>query len=117
YQVTRCNFQTCQNYTTTEPVTVAYYSGDFNGDGLTDVIAVEEHTNDIECDWNGFYCDYNQYQTRYKKTHFINLDRRITTNFANESGLLEDFCSAGKIFVADVTGNGKSNLVHFVRDQ
>uniref|UniRef100_UPI0040487CF7 FG-GAP repeat domain-containing protein n=1 Tax=Mariniflexile sp. TaxID=1979402 RepID=UPI0040487CF7 len=70
-------------------------SGDFNGDGLTDVIAID----------NG--CSS-------KKVYFVDLKRDNTTNFLTYSGdLLAILTSTSKVEVADVNGDGKSDFMVF----
>ncbi|MBL7868456.1 MAG: VCBS repeat-containing protein [Flavobacterium lindanitolerans] len=70
-----------------------YYSGDFDGDGLTDMISVNQGGS---------------------SSYFVSLDPRLTTNYVNNSGTLSELIVAGdKVFVADFDGDGKSDLYHF----
>ncbi|PZR20234.1 MAG: hypothetical protein DI539_11520, partial [Flavobacterium psychrophilum] len=70
-----------------------YYSGDFNGDGLTDVVAVVKATGQI---------------------FFINLDKTITSTFSNPAGYLTEVIgSSDRVIVGDHDGDGKSELIHF----
>lgn len=79
-----------------------YYSGDFNGDGLTDVVAIDLPHKDSSCEY-----DFTAIVT------FINLDRRVTSNFVHTSGsLLTKINSNDKIYTADFNGDGKTDLVH-----
>lgn len=74
-----------------------YISGDFNGDGLTDVMAIE---------WGaGLW-----------KTYFIDLDRRKTTNFMNYVGDNGGFGSTKILNTADVNGDGKTDLLVFTKE-
>jgi RHS repeat-associated protein len=68
------------------------FSGDFNGDGLTDFIILDK-TNYLAT-----------------KTQFINLDKRIETNFDNNAG---EISNSGITKVADVNGDGKTDLIFF----
>ena len=86
-----------------------YISGDFNGDGLTDVIAIEKSIS---------YAIYNGCVTTIPQTsaggksYFINLDRRLTTDFVNQSGYLS-VTDNSKFYVGDFDGDGKSDLYIF----
>ena len=70
-----------------------YYTGDFNGDGLSDIVSVIKSTGQV---------------------HFINLDKRIATLFSNAAGTMnETIATADKVMVADFNGDGKTDLFHF----
>jgi hypothetical protein len=48
------------------------------------------------------------------KTYFINLDRRITTNFVNEASNLQVYYQDGdKLTTGDFNGDGKTDIYHF----
>ncbi len=129
-------------------VPMRYISGDFNGDGLTDVIALEEQYTESNCYWthcddvnpekpeenpehgdtsdqdtpnsedydklNCCECRSWEKNTNTTLTHFINLKRTLTENFANKAGYLEaGIGSKDKILVADHNGDGKQDLYHF----
>lgn len=85
-----------------------FISGDFNGDGLTDIVSIEK----------SFTYPYTIGCTTVTSTYqggkavFINLDRRITSNFANvASSLLTT--NNSKFQVADFNGDGKSDIFVF----
>jgi hypothetical protein len=89
-----------------------YVNGDFNGDGLTDVIAIEKNTS-----YEQRICQGNCYTTTSVlvpggNTYFVNLDRRITENFVTNSGVIE-ITPWSKFVVGDVNGDGKSDLLVF----
>ncbi|WP_264536252.1 RHS repeat-associated core domain-containing protein [Flavobacterium sp. N1736] len=73
-------------------------SGDFNGDGITDVIAIDQ---DLQ-------------SPSSKKVYFVDLKRDNTTNFLTYSGELASvITSNSKVEVADVNGDGKSDFMIF----
>lgn len=90
-----------------------YVSGDFNGDGLTDIIVVEQNYNYLR---NGFCNDQGQLQliseTYIGQSYFINLDRRFTTSNLQNAGQL-NINSEDKVIVGDFNGDGKSDIYIF----
>jgi RHS repeat-associated protein len=88
-----------------------YLSGDFNGDGLTDVIIVEKPVI-ISYFTGGCNGSNTTYTSIGGKSYFLDLDRRITTDYINIAGYLQ-VTSNSKFTVADVNGDGKSDLMIF----
>ena len=88
-----------------------FLSGDFNGDGLTDVIIIEKPVNITY-----FTGGCNGYNTTYSSqggtSYFLDLDRRITLDYISIAGNLQ-VTSNSKFTVADVNGDGKSDLMVF----
>lgn len=103
-----------------------YLSGDFNGDGLTDVIAIERPytfsiCNDYCNDNNKpikqeLCCQCRSYTRDTKKAYFIDLNRQKTTNFSFSIGsLAKSIDKKDQLFVVDHNGDGKSDIVHFTQ--
>ncbi len=113
-----------------------YVSGDFNGDGITDVLAIEKsytraicdppnpnncddryteqnmltqykRADQVECDCQ---CDYSN--VNYGVTYFIDLDQRKKTDFAHRAGSIGSISSSDPLFAADYDGDGKTELWH-----
>ncbi|WP_277014692.1 FG-GAP-like repeat-containing protein [Flavobacterium lindanitolerans] len=118
------------------PLDQEFISGDFNGDGLTDIIAIGKPQFNIiigqrwvEPTWNpptnpwdpqppitepietGCVTDYGNYYN--SQIHLINLDRRITTNFVSPLGSLnKPFTDGEKLFTGDFNGDGKTDILY-----
>lgn len=103
------------------PIPQKIISGDFNGDGLTDVLSFSlpysyqtgnncfsELKKTPPCE-----CDYESVNDS-KDVFFVNLDRRQTTNFSNFSGQLEiDYKNHHRLEIGNFNGDSKSDLYHF----
>ena len=120
----------------TRTIPKVYVSGDFNGDGLTDVIAVDKRYTQATCNfsydsyrcrrnpydydfgifrdhYNDICCECDYYTKGGGNTHFIDLKRDKTSHFATASGsLVEAYSTDDKLFAADFDGDGKSELWH-----
>ncbi|WP_025743069.1 RHS repeat-associated core domain-containing protein [Aquimarina pacifica] len=93
-----------------------YVSGDFNGDGLTDIVAIPKEYTSTDCKgWGSTYCQCNDTNnTPTPEVHFIDMDRRKTTGFVTNSGVLQaSYISGDRLLAADVNGDGKTDLLHF----
>lgn len=93
-------------------------SGDFNGDGLTDVIAIDVSASRKYCKENPQTgkCTASNEEAWSGKVYFVDLKRDLTTNFLFYAGQLPNGITATtRIEVADFNSDGKSDF--FVFDQ
>lgn len=104
---------------------MTFLSGDFNGDGITDVLAISESlilTGEYGQDpsdpqYNPGNCDQD-YNSFGSSIHLINLDNRLSTNFVTNLGMLiRDFTehpyinSKSHLYTGDFNGDGKTDLM------
>lgn len=76
--------------------------GDFNGDGLSDIMLLP-------------FAKGGAYAGEFEKVFFLNLDRRITSNYVKDLGLSNDLITNNKIVkTGDFNGDGKTDLILFV---
>ncbi len=111
-------------------IPMRYVSGDFNGDGLTDVIAIEKDFTGTRCNKKfNFHgprneqititceCDYYSSTKSNSPSYFIDLNRNLNDNFSYDAGNLSKIGESDQIFVADHNGDGKQDLYHFKEGQ
>ena len=96
-------------------------SGDFDGNGLTDVISIELPYNVEICvpigrRRKGGYCDCNHTIINNSTVNWIDLDRRKTSNYTKYLRILESKIDSDDLLQAiDMNGNGKTNLLHITK--
>ncbi len=149
WNVPTYEYATNCNSSTLLKVPQKYISGDFNGDGLTDIIAISKSYTNKSCtprDCNGGpgpgpmfrkkeeeeisektktkslvntaqrsdCCDCYNFSSGSTRVNFINLDRRVTSNFAKHAGYLsQKMENTDTILTADVNADGKTDILHF----
>jgi hypothetical protein len=111
-----------KKYESGKRLSMTYIPGDFNGDGLTDVLAIslpytqttsEKYTlNNLSNPSSGGYCTTLTSYVDRSEVSFINLDRRVATNFASYVGNLLKSTSGKDIYTGDFNGDGKTDLLH-----
>ncbi|QEK50828.1 hypothetical protein FYC62_03435 [Pedobacter aquae] len=96
-------------------IPLEYISGDFNGDGLTDIIGIAKpHTyiTGEHYDFEFNSCSPNFGFSTVAKTYFINMDRRLNDEAQEIGTLLQPYDSIDKLYTADFNGDGKTDIMH-----
>lgn len=96
-----------------------YLSGDFNGDGLTDILAITKPTYQttyerrVQCTdwWDDVCCEQDYVILTEAKVYFINMDRRVTSNFVKYTGSLSTTLNSENVYAADFNGDGKTDII------
>ncbi|MFC5283652.1 RHS repeat-associated core domain-containing protein [Pedobacter alpinus] len=117
-------YSECLNDYTTEGFAIPkkYISGDFNGDGLTDLIAITtpysqtDYERRVQCTdwWDTDCCEQDFHLVQDAKVYLINLDRRIATNFVSLTGMLAKAANSNNIFSGDFNGDGKTDIIQIL---
>ncbi|MFC5282636.1 RHS repeat-associated core domain-containing protein [Pedobacter alpinus] len=89
-----------------------FLSGDFNGDGLTDIIAI---TKPYVRYYENQNCSVSGYNTSTASVSFLNIDPRVQTNYFPQSGsLAESIGDGNNLLTADFNGDGKTDILQIV---
>ncbi len=91
-------------------------SGDFNGDGVTDVLAIDTRTLRKYCNENisTGRCTASNENVISTKVYFVDLKRDNTTNFLFYAGnISSELTATSKVEVGDFNGDGKSDIFIF----
>ena len=108
--------QGCQEITEEQIISKKYLSGDFNGDGLTDVIAIDNSG------YSNLYCDSNDNNECYtyggdqqyypNQVYFVDLNITLATNYLKNIGTLQNRITyASDVRVIDFNGDGRSDFM------
>ncbi|MEM6516643.1 MAG: RHS repeat-associated core domain-containing protein [Bacteroidota bacterium] len=91
-----------------------YISGDFNGDGLTDVLAIQRKYIGNHCTDCGLgCCNCFDISTDIPNVKFIDLNQNLNTNFVFSSGqLIQSITDDDQLNTGDWNGDGKTDLFH-----
>ncbi|MDX6187737.1 FG-GAP-like repeat-containing protein [Flavobacterium sp. Fl-318] len=106
---------TCKPVTVNKMFPKKILSGDFNGDGLTDILALDTGMGSTDCIYNPArnICMAQASILSSKKVYFVDLKRDNTDNFLKYAGDLLDSASGADIKVVDFNGDGKSDILVF----
>lgn len=98
-----------------------YVSGDFNGDGLTDVLAIPQRYYREVCEWDydpwelydECICGNESVSQPNSEVYFIDLKRTATTSAVNIGSLAYRIqSSSDRLYGLDFDGDGKTDLMH-----
>lgn len=92
-----------------------YYPGDFNGDGILDVLVyIEPYTALVCSERNGVCSCYAGEEVQPAELYWIDLARHKTNNFVHPLPLPQKTIEKGdQIVVFDHDGDGRADLLHF----
>lgn len=101
------NISDCYN-TNTVIFPKKFLSGDFNGDGLTDAIAIDLPLNSITCDYDG-----NSYSTEIdsQNVYFVDLKKDVNNSATPIGNINEIINTTTKVEVIDFNNDGKSDFM------
>lgn len=98
-----------------EKLDYLFFAGDFNGDGLTDVLAINKPKAYAYADLMDYpypgECQV-QYATVSSLAYLINMDRRVTSNYVTNLGaLVNAYNDTDKYYTGDFNGDGKTDIL------
>jgi len=112
-------YSNCDSTEKQYPLDFQFLSGDFNGDGMTDIVAINwgsviAYENPQASDdpyYNPGNCDQG-YTDIGSSAYLINLDRRLLSNFVTNMGMLAATCDGfSKLLTGDFNGDGKTDIL------
>ena len=111
----------CDGQSHNTELDLEFISGDFNGDGLTDLVginrpkatlSVEDVIYDDPFGGGSFYRCEEVAGAISSSAYLINLDRRIVTNFIKDLGTLtKGFALTDRMYTGDMNGDGKTDIL------
>jgi RHS repeat-associated protein len=119
YTFQDCNF--IDNKTTRFKMN--FLPGDFNGDGLTDIIAINDtrvQTGIIPGTWpspddprSGSSPCEPIYEDKDSRAYIINLNRNVPDNFTIDLGpFIQSYSEGDKLYPIDANGDGRTDILH-----